>query len=219
MDKGIQLVWPKGELTIFVDDREYALAEELEKYNCNVVRLRLDIGDCICSKDTVIERKTREDFENSIIDKRIFRQLEDMSNYKNKIVIIEGTAEEHPYRVKRTAVLGAYAAIITDYGAGIFFTKDTKGTAELIYAIAKHEQMAKKSRLGLLVKKRALTPEEMQLRIIEALPTVGPELAEKLLAHFGSVRDIFNADITELEEVEGIGKKRAKLIWRVINKR
>lgn len=57
---------------------------------------------------------------------------------------------------------------------------------------------------------------EQQLFIVESLPNIGPVNAKNLLKHFGSVSAIFNASETQLQEVEGIGKKTAKEIRDVI---
>ncbi len=203
---------------IIIDDRERRLADELSKTDAKLIIKRLEIGDALTSETTVIERKTRDDFEASIMDKRLFFQLEQMREFKTKIVIIEGKSNKIN-RIKKTAILGAYASILTDYSAGIFFTKNIKSTAEMIYAIARHEQIALKRDVGYLAKKKALTFKQMQLRIVEALPGVGPELAKNILDTFGTLENIFNARPDELSKIEKIGEKRSKIIWNLIHRK
>ncbi len=57
---------------------------------------------------------------------------------------------------------------------------------------------------------------EQQLFIIESLPNIGPVNAKNLLKHFGSVEKVLNASEAQLQDVEGIGKKTAKDIRKVI---
>jgi Fanconi anemia group M protein len=58
---------------------------------------------------------------------------------------------------------------------------------------------------------------EQQLFIVESLPNIGPVNAKNLLKHFGTVSKVFNASENELQEVEGIGKKTAKEIRKVMD--
>ena len=53
--------------------------------------------------------------------------------------------------------------------------------------------------------------------IVESLPNIGPVNAKNLLLHFGTVNNILNACESDLQEVEGIGKKTAKEIRKVLD--
>ncbi|MEM4336146.1 MAG: ERCC4 domain-containing protein [Candidatus Anstonellales archaeon] len=178
----------------------------------------LPAGDFLTSAQTVVERKTRSDFENSIIDGRIFKQLENMRlNYKNVVVVVEGAKGEE--RIRKEALLGAYASIIADYNATLFFTQNKFRTAELIFAIAKHEQLAEKRPIRLFARRKPLTLSEQQLALIESIPMIGRKKAEALLEHFGSIKKLSNASVKQLSEVEGIGEKRAKIIFEIFSKK
>ena len=50
---------------------------------------------------------------------------------------------------------------------------------------------------------------DLQRRLIEMLPGCGMVMARELLRQFGSVRDIANASAEKLQEVRGIGKRKA----------
>ena len=58
---------------------------------------------------------------------------------------------------------------------------------------------------------------EQQLFIVESLPNIGPVNAKNLLQHFGSVSNVLNASESELQQVEGIGKKTAENIRKVVD--
>jgi Fanconi anemia group M protein len=208
---------------ILVDEKESreragngAIVDMLKELGA-VVRIKtLPVGDFIISERIVIERKTRSDFESSIIDGRLFRQAENMTdNFEKGIVIIEG--EEFEERVNRNALLGAISALILDYGIPVFFTRDLEGTAEMIFALAKREQLGKEAVVRLKGNKRVHTMAQQQRMIVECLPGVGPKLAVALLKRFKTIEGIAKANEKELTEVEKIGKKKAKFIKRAFS--
>lgn len=180
----------------------------------------LPVGDFIISERAVIERKTRSDFESSIIDGRLFlqnKQLDNMvENFEKRIIIIEGESFEE--RVSRNALLGAISALILDYGISVFFTRDLEGTAEMIFALAKREQLGKEAVVRLKGNKKVNTMAQQQRMIVECLPGVGPKLAVSLLKKFKTIENIAKANEKELTEVEKIGKKKAKFIKQAFSK-
>lgn len=208
---------PDGKARIAVDHREDEHFDELLKsLGADVERRVLSVGDFLCSSRLAVERKTRSDFEQSVIDGRLFSQLPNLvSNYERVVVVVEGTADEG--RLARASLLGAYSAIVADYGASLVFTPDMEGTAELVFAFAKHEQLAKGHAMRIYAKRRTLTPSQAARSIVEALPMIGPKSAKALLAHFGSVDALVHASERDLAQVPGIGKKRAKVIKAILS--
>jgi Fanconi anemia group M protein len=204
-----------GIVHIVIDKRESELfGDALSALGANVEWKQLDLGDFLCSDRTVVERKASHDFEASIVDRRLFNQLRNMKeHYPNAIVIVEG--KEPAGMVSRPALLGAYASMVTDFGAGVFFTKDMNETAELVFAIAKHEQYGVKE-ISMFAKRKALTLSQSQEAIVEMFPMVGPKMAKKLLLHFGDLENLMTASKEELMEVEGLGEKKAKVIRKTI---
>ncbi len=202
---------------IIVDKRERGFFQLFSELEAEVEEKMLEVGDFLCSDKTVVERKTRADFETSILDMRLFHQLSNLcSNFENVIIIVEGERQEDG-PLSRAALMGAYASVVTDYGASVFFTKNEKATAELVYAIAKHEQIAKKIQLRVFAKRKTLTLSQNMRAVVEMFPMVGPQMAKKLLLHFGSLDNLFRASEKELMEIEGMGEKKAKAIFRTIH--
>jgi Fanconi anemia group M protein len=208
----------RKEVEIFVDEKESrtSIADILTELGAIVRVKTLPVGDFIISERAVIERKSRSDFESSITDGRLFKQAENMiDNFEKCIVIIEG--EEFEERVNRNALLGAISSLILDYGIQVFFTRDLEGTAEMVFALAKREQLGKRVEVRLKGNKKAYSLAQQQQMIVECLPMVGPRLAKALLKKFKTVENVAKASEQEFREVEKIGKKKAKLIKRVLS--
>jgi Fanconi anemia group M protein len=207
-----------GAVKIAVDHREDEEFDRLlKKMGAVVSRVQLPVGDFICSSRLAVERKTRDDFEQSIIDGRLFTQLPLLvENYDRVVIIVEGKRSDRR-RVKKASLMGAYASIIARYGASLLFTKDMLRTARVVFHFAKHEQVAKKQPMRIYAKKRTLTPSQTSRSIVETLPMIGPKLAKALLNHFGSAEAVLQATERELAEVPGMGKKKAKAIRDILS--
>lgn len=203
---------PKKPIKIIVDVREKNMAKLLHNY-ANIELKTLEVGDYVLSDRVVVERKTAEDFVNSIIDKRLFSQLKNLKKVEKPLLIVEG---ENFSRLHENALKGAILSIILDFGIPIIFTKNAEETADLLIKIAEKEQIKEKRTVMVRYGKTAMSLKEQQKFIVESLPDVGGALAERLLKHFKTVENVFTAKEEELMKVEGVGKERAKKIREVL---
>ena len=204
---------------IFVDSREREILEYFKQYDCEVQKKMLLCADFLVSDRVCIERKTVKDFIQSITDKRLFMQLNSMKeNFEKPLLIIEGT--ESLYGMLQPNVIrGALAAITVDLGVPIIWTKDIADTAGVVYWIAKREQLMEKREIVLRNKKVPVKTKDKQEYFISSLPDVSDVRAKALLKHFKTPQAILNADEKELQKVKGIGKKIAKNIRKVLEKK
>ena len=204
---------------IILDNREPEEFLHLFEEKGAIVEVKqLEVGDFVCSGEIAVERKARQDFEMSIIDGRLFKQLQNLlENFPKPIVIVEGEERNESEIISKEALMGAYAAVISDFGVPLFFSRDIEETADIVFHLAKHAQLAKPLSLRVFAKRKSLTPSQHQRGVVEALPMVGPKLARALLTHFGSVRAVMNASEEELKEVEKLGEKKAKVIRALID--
>jgi ERCC4-type nuclease len=204
---------------IFVDSRENSIIEYFKQYDCEIQKKMLLCADFLVSDRVCIERKTVNDFVNSITDKRLFQQLKNMKdNFERPILIIEG--EETLYGTLQPNIIrGALSSIAVDLGVPIIWTRDMADTAGIVYWIAKREQLVEKRNNVLRNKKVPATTEEKQEYLISSLPDVSVVRAKALLKHFKTPEAIFNAKEEELRKVKGIGKKIAKNIRKVLEKK
>lgn len=166
----------------------------------------LKVADFII-QDTAIERKTVSDFINSMINKRLIRQLEEIKQYPKHLLLIEGIEEHELYNDEKegihgNAVRGFLLHISLELQIPIIFTKDYQDTARFIYLIAKKQQP---NHIAIRAKKKSRNKREQLQFILEGFPNIGPATAKKLLKHFKTLKQIINAPLEQLKEI--IGKK------------
>ena len=209
---------PRERPFIYVDSREVnsRVIRELKGMGVEFELRALAAGDYQVSDDVIIERKTTQDFLNSIMDKRLYRQASEMvKSFKKPVIIIEGE-DLYSGFIGPDAVRGALAAVAVDFGIPVIPTRSPEDTAAMIKRIAIREQDEKKPDMRVRTDKKPLTLREKQLFIVESLPNIGSRYALRLLRRFGSVMGVMNASEKELRKVEGIGKKRASEIREVL---
>jgi Fanconi anemia group M protein len=210
-------------IKIITDTREFNsnVAKELARNNVKVEALQLGAGDYIISERVAVERKKTKDLLNSLLDGRLFTQLKKLrALYLNPILIIEGSDLYTSKNINPNAISGALASIVADYRIPIINTKDEVETVRVLIGLARREQLEnKKSHIQLRSDKSTFSLREHQQFIVEGLPNVSSVIAQRLLAHFGSVNNIFKATVEELCNVKGVGKKIAEDIRRVIDER
>ena len=207
-------------MRIIVDNREPdEVCDSLEALGAEIELRQLELGDYQLSDRLVVERKTRQDFESSIIDGRLFSQVSGLAAAVPRVVLIVEGSPDSDSRLSRAALLGAYSSLISDFGCALFFTRSPSATAEMLFALACHEQLGKKQLLSVYAKRKAIGLPAQQRAIVEALPGVGPTLARQLLEYFDTVENIMTAPESELKEVGKIGEKKAKQLRQLLSSR
>ena len=205
-------------LSIIVDNRErnYELLESLSQNNIKISFKQLSVGDYIVSDRMCVERKTISDFENSIIDSRIFEQAQRLSmSFDKPIIILEGDMLEA--RLSRNVILGTIFALYREHNVPVINSLNPSETSYLLSKFAEKEQIYEKREPKLLGIKKAYSDYEWQLLILSSIPGVGIKLAKNLISKFHSIRNISNATLEELTEIEKIGSKKAERIYKVLN--
>ncbi len=207
---------------IYVDMRETrsAVAKHLEDMKASLNVKTLDVGDYVLSDRVCVERKTTEDFLNTLFgaDRSLFEQIIAMKHaYMRPLLIIEGEGLYTKRRISPGVIHGVLASIAIDYGLPVLFTADEAGTAAILYSIARREQLERKRSVNPHAQKSSHTLAERQEYLVSAISEVGPVIAKNLLKHFGSVRAIVNAPEDELKQVDKVGEKTAKKIREVMD--
>jgi DNA excision repair protein ERCC-4 len=174
----------------------------------------LSIGDFLIG-NTIIERKTTSDFISSMLSKRLLIQLENMNQYEERFLIIEGNIEElynNRSKLNPNAIRGFIISIITNHKVNVIFSKDYKDTKDYLIILAKRQLKNPSQSTLHSVKPKSL--EEQKKYILESFPNTGPKKADELLKRFKSLSEIFNASV---EELKGVLKNQAQDFKNILN--
>jgi ERCC4-type nuclease len=213
---------PKNNLPISIaaDDRERksGVIESLQQIkNVDLSIRRLSVGDYQIGRRVIIERKTLKDFAISVIDGRLFKQMIYLANSRSEgVLILEGTTSDSvEIGIAREAMQGALITVSLIMGIPVLRSRNRAETAKLIVYIGR--QMESITNGG--VQRHGYQPKGLRYRqcyILQGLPGVGRERADRLLDRFGSVEAVVTAGIDDLQTVDGIGKNIAeKIKWAV----
>jgi len=174
-------------------------------------------GPFILIDDRVlVERKTHADFVASLIDGRLFPQVARLarSEYRS-LMLIEGSARPHGPDVHPYSVEGALVSIAVMWRLPVLHSTDADESCRLLRFLA---DQAREPRQAVLVRyerkpKRLAT---RRLFVLQGLPGIGPELARRLLSELGSVARVMTAAAATLEQVRGVGPKKAARIRELV---
>lgn len=171
----------------------------------------------------LVERKTVDDFANSIRDNRIWEQAKLLKNASVKdghkpLIILEGCLEElAKYRGWRPqSLLRILDTLILEFEIPVLNTPGLEETLQWIILKAKSlGETSSKKVFRMRVEKKPLSINERILYVAESL--AGPVIGRKLLKTFKTLKNLANASISELLRVESIGEKRAEEIFLIFN--
>lgn len=206
----------RPDIEIVADDRENSIAKKFSREDIKVVKKRIDVADFILSEDTAVERKSAGDFVDSIIDNRLFDQLQDLNDYRKPVLLIEGRNIYSQRNIDEKAVRGALSSIALDYGIPIIWSKDEEDTSRILMQIAEKEQIEKEKDVQVRGNASGRTLKQQKEFIVAGLPGVNTKIARRLLDEFGNIDSIFSATEEELQEVEGLGEKKASSIRSIL---
>lgn len=198
---------------VYVDTREISeFVDRLRGRGARVEVKQLDFGDYVVSSDVVIERKTLDDFVKSIYDGRLFKQLSNMKEkYAKPILVIQGE-KKHLSGLSEPAFYGALASVLADFSVPIFFALNEKEVTEIVFHLARREQMEKKKETRIREGRKPATLAENQRYIVSGIPGVSGVLADRLLAEMETIENLFSSSELDLMKVEGIGDVMARRI-------
>lgn len=204
-------------LFIQIDHREAlsAVPGLLTQYKVQVGFDTLKVGDYLINEKIILERKTGDDFVQSLISNRLFNQMARLSKSTLKhFLLLEGNPFRTNHQIEPNAIKGAFLSIMAAWQTPIIYSRNPSDSALLMIMLGKQLGCGNN-----LVRQNSFKPKRLkthQLRFVQGLPQVGPLLAKRLLDYFGTIEAIVNANEKELRKVEGIGKKSASKIRRFL---
>ena len=200
--------------TIIVDNRELnsLVPIELRKRGFRIEFKQLPVADYLIN-NIAIERKTIADFKASIISKRIIDQLQELKQYPQHLIIIEGNdSEMYGGNLHENAVRGMLLTIAIEFQVPIIHTVSEKDTAKYLAVLASKKQKVEQP---IRASKVFLTDKEQIQFILEGFPGIGPASVKKLIEKFKSLKNIANASKEDLQKIIG---KKSEIFYKIINR-
>lgn len=200
---------PKTKIIVDTREKQSLISANLLSKKANIKYEKLDIGDYLI-EDTIIERKTFSDFVNSMINKRLIKQLLNLKKYSKYFLIIEGFDYKYnKFNVHDNAIKGMFLSIAMDFQIPIIFTKDEEDTVDFLILTAKRYEK-QKTQNSIRQSITHGTPEEQRQFILEGFPGIGPIVAKNLLTKFKTLKKIFNATENQLKKIKKFNDKKIK---------
>ncbi len=210
------------EIKIYIDDREPdKLCKKAEKIIPGIEKKRLKVGDIVCNeRSIVIERKEVRDFAQSLQDRRIYRQVNNMKeNYENCYVIIIGdflSVLKNKYiHFNTKQLIGGMASIAVRYNIPVIRVDNNSQFLQLSKAIIEKSDGKKVDEEKIVLQTHRT--KDVNLNILTCIPGIGPGHAKRILENYDSVGEICNTSVEDLMKIKGVGKQKAENIkkWLV----
>ena len=119
----------KEQIVVLQDDREpeVQIMSDLQNWNVTFERKRLVCGDYVY-KNLIIERKTMDDFCQSILDKRMISQTEKMREKQREgcecFIIVIGRIKDRKIDIHENCVLGKLCSLIYKHNIKVLMVDD-----------------------------------------------------------------------------------------------
>lgn len=205
--------------------KENPVARVLGELDAEINFITLRRGEFILGKGLCIKYLAGDQFADMVRDRSIYREIAELKReYAEPTMIVEGGDPFHDSSISLSSLQSALLFITVQNRVPILSTRNETETAQIIFILAGQ------SGKSLMPPDIDTSSEEIpdlsggnghgdpRLRIIAALPDVGPARAKALMAHFGSLAKLFAAGVDELKNVSGVGAKRAEKIHSFLNR-
>jgi ERCC4-type nuclease len=222
-------------MELIIDDRERSnfykcVVDRAAKFNVPIKNQRIEVGDYVIGK-VCFEVKSSTDFLASVINKRIWTQLDNMDRcFEKNFLVIHGTVDEAmdymdytndrtPRKAKIQILTnkfhGAIGRIRLDYDTNIIWTSKCKDAANQLVTLAK---MAPVERSVITPSiPRRISTGDLRVDMLSLVKGVSAKKAKQLLKEFGSIMEIGEHDINSISKMEGFGSIVAKRLITVLN--
>jgi len=180
----------------------------------------------------IIERKSIKDLEASILDGRYREQRGRIlalchEKKAQPMYVLEGAWSSSTGRLQKKALLKFIHRLVFHYQIAVMQTASVQETAELVEALVEQwkEDPASLKRTtelvrvadGIHVQKKAnvAEPSQFAVRCLTQCPGVSVNMAEAIVAQYGSLEALMSATVSELEQI----KVGARKVGPVVSKR
>lgn len=221
---------------LLIDSREDSqLAKQIiklcDKNNEPYEKIWLEIGDYVIQStpSLCIEAKSTADFLQSIRNKRLFNQLDNMDKeYDMNVLLIYGSLDDAISYLDKSGKYGGLQwrnklkQMLVGAVASITIHTDTKVIWVDTYRTASHIVLSCLSHIDkkLILEKqlpKKIRTEDVRIDLLTQIKGISNKKAKNLLKKFGSIAEISLATDAELCEIAGIGKNTAINIFKALN--
>ncbi|TSA18345.1 MAG: heavy metal resistance protein CzcA [Nitrosopumilales archaeon] len=208
-----------NDLRMIIDEREKksGIPDLLRAVGVNIELKNLPVGDYIVAPETIVERKSIQDFISSVFDGRLFDQCNRLKeHFEHPIILMEGNVDQIEELTENPLVFyGAISSVVLDFKIPIIPTPNASHTAKLLIAMCTRQENKKGPFLKKIKKSDDL--QKQQLSVLCSLPGVGEKLATRMLERFGSPTNTLKASYSELSKIKGMGESRALKIRKMLD--
>jgi len=208
-----------NDLRMIIDERERksGIPDLLRAVGVNIELKNLPVGDYIVAPETIVERKSIQDFISSVFDGRLFDQCNRLKeHFEHPVILMEGNVDQIENITENPLVFyGAISSVVLDFKIPIIPTSSASHTAKLLIAMCTRQE----NKTGPFLKKikKSDDLQKQQLSVLCSLPGVGEKLATRMLERFGSPTNTLRASYTELSKIKGMGESRALRIRKMLD--
>ena len=187
----------------------------------NVIEEHMTIGDILLGSGLCIERKTTNDFDSSILDGRLERQLYNMShNYDLSVVAVTGTINAsrwNKYKVKgRTnRIIARMATIAMSYpNVRVIRVDNDRQLFQLITKLYTKYEMKNNVKKPKARLRNNTSEKDIATTLLTAVPGIGIKRAEKLI-NDNNLHSLIHMDFDGLLEI--MPKKSAETFFSLFS--
>jgi len=205
--------------------------EKAKSMNIKTEKRWLEVGDYVFD-DVCFEAKSVVDFIGSVMNKRIWTQIDNMDrHYNHNIVIIYGSLTEGINNIMQNSksklppasrsvmlnnkFLGGLGRITLDTDCKAFWVPSEREASKIITAICKMKPIEREVIRPELFKR--ITTDDLRLDLLSGIKGLSVKKAKELLKEFGSIMEIGEQTVDELKQIDGIGTTIAERILKVLN--
>ena len=225
-------------MKLIIDSRENSTLGKLIERRANKMGIQtekkwLEVGDYIIGT-VCFEAKSAVDFMQSILNKRIWTQVDNMDKwYQKNFVVIYGSIEDalsnmkyvtgfnqntNPQQLRNTYKMrfkGAIGRLRLDYDIGIIWRENINDVVDEIITIAKMAPIERKM-INPSIPTRTAT-DDVRIDLLTTIKGVSETKAKDLLKQHGCIMEIGDCNINELTIIKGVGDTVANRINSVLN--
>lgn len=199
-----------------VHERASGVPQLLRELGVTVETRALTRGDYVVGPQTIVERKSVGDLHSTIEAGRFWSQMRRVrAAGRWPYLLIEGPSI---YRgcVSATSVRSLCLAV-SDLGITIIRTADTRDTARWLTALAIRRQDGAVRDRPVYAQRPQSTNVSPAEAALACAPGVSAETARTILSRFGSLREVSEASLDDLQALPGVGIRRATAIAALIH--